>query len=80
MQSSIFPNYSCEYQSEAKTYRESFGFKLPPTGTELELKHMDGLGWYVFWFLCPDLENIVHVSEKSKLIKLATNKGWNIKQ
>jgi hypothetical protein len=79
MQSLLFPDYDREYQHGAETYRECFGFELPPKGTELELKYMDGLGWYLLWKLCPDIENMVHTAKKQELIKLSTKKGWNIK-
>ena len=44
---------------DKKTYRESLGLDNPPKGTKLEIKHMAGIGFYLLWPKCPDLENIV---------------------
>ncbi|MCT4253025.1 hypothetical protein HZP37_18185 [Elizabethkingia anophelis] len=63
-----------------KSYREKFGKSLPPAGTHIQIKYMEVVEYYIVWVLCPDLENILYRSIKSKAlaIEIANNHEWII--
>ena len=63
-----------------KSYREKFGKSLPPAGTHVQIKYLEGVQFYIVWILCPDGEDILYRSLKSKAsaIEIANNHNWII--
>lgn len=41
------------------SYRESFGLSLPVAGTDVDVKFMPSLEYYIIWVDCPDNENVL---------------------
>ena len=61
-----------------KSYREKFGLKNPPPGSNVCVKFMDGLKFYILWGDCPDLENVIqyNFTNKSKALDYINKNNW----
>lgn len=62
------------------SYRQKLGYQNPPKGTELQVKYMEGLKWYLHWNNCTDGEDIVQgwFSTAKKAIKYANENDWKV--
>lgn len=63
-----------------ESYRESFGLKDPPPGTEVKIDYMAGSQFHVVWPDCPDGENVLAmwIMSRSLAEDYAKEKGWVI--
>lgn len=63
------------------SYRQKMGLDNPSAGTDLNLRYMEGLKWYLHWGKCPDKENIVQgwFSTAEKARKYAKENNWIVK-
>lgn len=63
------------------TYRECFNYKNPSKGERVEIKYMQGIGFYIFYPNCPDSFDIIEgwFSNRKKAIDFALKNGWAFK-
>lgn len=63
-----------------ESYRESFHLPLPGEGTKVQIKHCEGMNFYIHWPQCPDLEDILYgwIKKKSEAEEICHHHKWQI--